>query len=63
MAKSNPIGVVGWTQMLNQCITGFFMEFLQTLGLDAELAIRRIGLHPLSKARGYLKNNFTHADG
>jgi hypothetical protein len=34
MPEAHAVGGVGWAEMLNQGITGFFMELLQIAGHD-----------------------------
>jgi hypothetical protein len=60
MPKSHAIGGVGWAEVLNQGITGFFMELLQAAGHNPQLTLYRLGLNPLGMAGGHIKNNLSH---
>jgi hypothetical protein len=46
--------------MLNQGITGFFMELLKAAGHNPQLAFYRLGLNPLGMAGVHIKNNLSH---
>jgi hypothetical protein len=58
--EPNPIGGVGRAKMLDQGITGFFMELLQTAGHNPKLAPSGIGLNPLGMAGRHIENNLAH---
>jgi hypothetical protein len=60
MPEAHPVGGVGWAEMLNQGITGFFMELLQIAGHNPKLPLNRFGLNPLGMAGGHIKNNLSH---
>jgi len=61
MPKAHAVGGVGGAEMLNQGITGFFMELLQAAGHNPQLAFYRLGLNPLGMAGGHIKNNLSHS--
>ena len=60
MPEAHPVGGVGWAKVLNQGITGFFMELLQAAGHNPKLALYGLGLNPLGMARCHIKNNLSH---
>ena len=60
MPKAHPVGGVGWAEMLNQGITGFFMELLQAGGHNPQLALFLLGLNSLGMGGGHVKNNLSH---
>jgi hypothetical protein len=60
MPKAHPVGGVGGAEMLNQGITGFFMELLQTAGHNPKLPLNRLGLNSPGMAGGHIKNNLAH---
>jgi hypothetical protein len=60
MPKAHAVGGVGWAEMLNQGIPGFFMELLQAAGHNPQLALYRLGLNPLGMGGGHITNYFSH---
>jgi hypothetical protein len=58
--EANPVGGVGWAEVLNQGITGFFMELLQAACHNPKLALSRVGFDSQGRARSHIKNNLTH---
>jgi hypothetical protein len=60
MPEAHPVGGVGWAEMLNQGITGFFMELLKIAGHNPKLPFNRLCLNPLGMAGRHIKNNLAH---
>jgi hypothetical protein len=60
MPEAHPVGGVGWAEMLNQGITGFFVELFQIAGHNPKLPLNRLGLNSLGMAGGHIKNYLAH---
>jgi hypothetical protein len=60
MPEAHAVGGMGWAEMLNQGIPGFFMELLQIAGHNPKFSLNRLGLNPLGLAGRHIKNNLSH---